>query len=137
MLQAMNTGHDGSLTTAHANAPRDCLSRLEVMVMMTGMDLTMTAIREQIASAVHLIVQQNRFSCGSRKITSICELTGIENGRIQLAEIFRFRQQGFDQAGKVVGTFEATGLVPQFYEDLHRRGIDVDMRVFGRMEGEH
>ena len=135
MLQAMNTGHDGSLTTLHANTPRDCLSRMEVMVMMTGMDLTMMAIREQVASAVHLIVQQNRFSCGSRKITSICEVTGIENGRVQLAEIFRFRQQGFDTNGKVQGCFEATGLVPQFYEELHRRGIDVDMRIFMRPDG--
>jgi pilus assembly protein CpaF len=130
MLQAMNTGHDGSLTTAHANSPRDCLGRLEVMVMMTGMDLSVSAIREQIASAINLIVQQTRFSCGTRKVTSVCEITGLENGRVQLAEIFRFRQQGFDDQGRVKGTFEATGLIPQFYEELRRRGIDVDTRIF-------
>ncbi|HET9645838.1 MAG TPA: ATPase, T2SS/T4P/T4SS family, partial [Burkholderiaceae bacterium] len=89
MLQAMNTGHEGSLTTAHANSPRDALSRLEVMVMMSGMDLPVAAIREQIASAVDIVVQQTRFACGSRKITSIAEITGIENGRIQLQELFR------------------------------------------------
>jgi pilus assembly protein CpaF len=130
MLQAMNTGHDGSLTTAHSNSPRDCLGRLEVMVMMTGMDLSVSAIREQISSAINIIVQQTRFSCGTRKVTSICEITGLENGRVQLAEIFRFRQQGFDEQGRVKGVFEATGLIPQFYEDLNRRGIDVDTRIF-------
>jgi pilus assembly protein CpaF len=136
MLQAMNTGHDGSLTTLHSNSPRDCLGRLEVMVMMTGMDLTITAIREQIASAINIVVQQTRFSCGSRKITSICEVTGLENGRIQLSEIFRFRQKGFDEQGRVKGDFEATGLVPQFYEDLHRRGIEIDPRIFARPGGD-
>ncbi len=132
MLQAMNTGHDGSLTTAHANSPRDCLSRLEVMVMMAGMDLPVLAIREQIAAAVNLIVQQSRFSCGARKITSICEITGVESGKIQMSEIFRFRQTGHDQQGRVQGEFEATGLVPEFYEALFKRGVDVDLRVFER-----
>lgn len=135
MLQAMNTGHDGSLTTAHANSPRDCLSRVEVMVMMSGMDLPMLAIREQITSAIHLIVQQTRFSCGSRKVTSISEVTGIENGRIQLSEVFRFRQTGYDERGRVTGQFEATGLVPAFYEDLGRRGVGVDLRIFEPPEG--
>ena len=130
MLQAMNTGHDGSLTTAHANSPRDCLARLEVMVMMAGMDLPVTAIREQLASAVHLIVQQTRFACGARKVTSIAEVVGIENGRIQLSEVFRFRQTGYDAQGRVQGCFEATGLVPEFYEQLGRRGIGVDLRLF-------
>jgi pilus assembly protein CpaF len=131
MLQAMNTGHDGSLTTAHSNSPRDCVSRLEVMVMMAGMDLPSIAIREQIASAVNIIVQQTRFSCGSRKVTSICEVTGIEGGRVQLAEIFKFAQTGYNEEGRVQGTFEPTGLVPEFYEKLRARGERVDLSIFG------
>lgn len=130
MLQAMNTGHDGSLTTAHANTPRDCISRLEVMVMMAGMELPILAVREQISSAVQLIVQQTRFSCGTRKVTSICELSGIENNRIQLSEIFRFQQTGYDADGKTQGKFMPTGLVPEFYESLHRRGINVNLDIF-------
>ncbi|HET7314080.1 ATPase, T2SS/T4P/T4SS family [Salinisphaera sp.] len=130
MLQAMNTGHDGSLTTAHANSARDCLSRVEVMVLMAGMDLPTTAIREQIASAVNMIVQQTRFPCGSRKITSITEVVGMENGRIQLAEVFRFRQTGYDDDGRVLGHYEPTGLVPEFYEELHQRGVDLDLSLF-------
>src|SRR5712692_557888 len=94
MLQAMNTGHDGSLTTGHANTPRDMLSRLETMVLMAGMDLPVRAIREQVASAVDLIVQQSRLRDGSRKITNICEVTGVESGRIQLQDIFEFKQTG-------------------------------------------
>lgn len=130
MLQAMNTGHDGSLTTAHANSPRDCISRLEVMVMMAGMDLPIIAIREQIASALHLIVQQTRFSCGARKVTSISEITGMENGRIQIGEVFRFVQSGYDRDHRVLGHFAATGLVPEFYEDLSRRGARLDLSIF-------
>ncbi|GLS24380.1 ATPase, T2SS/T4P/T4SS family [Marinibactrum halimedae] len=130
MLQAMNTGHDGSLTTIHSNSPRDCISRMEVLVLMSGMDLPVRAIREQISSAVHLIVQQTRFSCGSRKVTSITEVTGVEGETVQLSEIFRFKQVGYNEKGKVEGYFEATGLVPEFYEDLRRRGIKVDMSIF-------
>ncbi|WP_026286750.1 ATPase, T2SS/T4P/T4SS family [Gilvimarinus chinensis] len=130
MLQAMNTGHDGSLTTAHANSPRDCISRLEVMVMMAGMDLPVLAIREQISSAVNIIVQQTRFACGTRKVISICEVSGVEGNRIQLGEIFRFQQTGFDNEGKVKGKFITTGIVPQFYEDLAKRGMDVDREIF-------
>jgi len=136
MLQAMNTGHDGSLTTAHANSPRDCISRLEVMVMMAGMDLPIQAIREQISSAVNLVVQQTRFACGSRKVTSICEIAGIENGRLQLAEIFKFSATGFDERGKVQGHFHATGLIPEFYESLHRRGVEVNLQIFRTPEDE-
>lgn len=132
MLQAMNTGHDGSLTTAHANSPRDCFSRLEVMVMMAGMDLPAVAIREQIASAIDLVVQQTRFACGSRKITSVSEVAGIENGRIQLAEVFRFRQTGYHENGRVAGSFEATGLIPEFYEQLHQQGVGLDLGIFRR-----
>jgi pilus assembly protein CpaF len=123
MLQAMNTGHDGSLTTAHANSPRDMLSRLEVMVLMAGMELPVTAIREQIASAVDLIVQQTRFKCGSRKITAITEVTGVESGRIQLQDIFVFNREGYTAEGKVKGMFAATGAVPEFLEELREAGV--------------
>jgi pilus assembly protein CpaF len=133
MLQAMNTGHDGSLTTAHANTPRDCISRLEVMVLMAGMDLPVRAIREQVASAVDIIVQQTRFSDGSRRITHVSEITGVEGGTgtVQMNDIFLYKQQGFDSDGKVKGDFTATGQVPQFYQELRERGINVDMSIFG------
>jgi len=130
MLQAMNTGHDGSLTTVHSNSPRDCVSRLEVLVLMSGMDLPVSAIREQIASAVNMIVQQTRFSCGSRRVTSISEVTGVETGTVQIAEIFKFQQDGFDENGKIRGSFVPTGIIPEFYEDLVKRGIDVDLSIF-------
>jgi pilus assembly protein CpaF len=112
MLQAMNTGHDGSLTTAHANTPRDLLSRLEVMVLMAGMDLPLPAIREQIAGAVNLIVQLVRFASGARRIVQISEVTGTESGRIQLQDLFRFDPQ--------TGTYEATGNLPVFLESLEQ-----------------
>ncbi|UTF59444.1 ATPase, T2SS/T4P/T4SS family [Gilvimarinus sp. DA14] len=130
MLQAMNTGHDGSLTTAHANSPRDMLRRLEVMVLMAGMDLPVSAIREQVASAVHIVIQQTRFGDGSRRISCISEITGIESNTIQLTDIFRFQQTGFDENGRVQGQFVATGMVPNFYEELRARGVDVDMSIF-------
>jgi pilus assembly protein CpaF len=130
MLQAMNTGHDGSLTTAHANSPRDVLSRLEVMVLMAGMDLPVSAIREQVASAVDLIIQQSRFPCGTRKITRITEVVGIESGTVQLQDIFVYRQTGTDKDGKVQGDFTATGFVPSFYEQLAEVGIAVDLSIF-------
>jgi pilus assembly protein CpaF len=132
MLQAMNTGHDGSLTTAHANTPRDCLSRLEVMTLMSGLDIPIQAIREQICSAVNLIVQQTRFSCGSRRVTYVTEVTGIERDIVQMQNIFVFREEGFDAEGKVRGQFVATGHIPEFYEDLIKRGIDVDTSIFTR-----
>lgn len=130
MLQAMNTGHDGSLTTAHANSPRDVLSRLETMVLMAGIDLPVMAIREQIASAIDIVVQQTRFACGARKVTHISEITGVEAGRIQLQDIFVFRQTGFHEDGRVNGYFSACGLVPSFYEQLARTGITIDTSVF-------
>ncbi|MFT5235201.1 MAG: pilus assembly protein CpaF [Shewanella sp.] len=130
MLQAMNTGHDGSLTTAHSNSPRDCISRLEVMVMMAGMNLPIQAIREQIASAVDIIVQQSRFSDGSRRVTSICELTGIEGSIVQLSEIFKFEQTGFNSEGKVLGNYTATGTLPEFYEQLRKQGVKVKLDIF-------
>ena len=130
MLQAMNTGHDGSLTTAHANTPRDLIARLETMVMMAGMDLPLMAIREQVASAIHLIVQQTRFTDGSRRIIFISEITGVESGIVQLQDIFKYQQEGFDDKGRVTGRFMATGAVPEFYEDLRQRGLNVDMSIF-------
>lgn len=130
MLQAMNTGHDGSLTTGHANTPRDMLRRLEVMVLMAGMDLPVQAIREQIASAVQIIVQQTRFGDGSRRITSITEITGMEQSTILLNEIFNYQQQGFDEHGRIKGYYHATGQVPEFYEELSKRGIGVNMEIF-------
>ncbi|WP_312263141.1 CpaF/VirB11 family protein, partial [Candidatus Igneacidithiobacillus taiwanensis] len=135
MLQAMNTGHDGSLTTAHANSPRDMLSRMEVMVMMAGMELPLAAIREQIASAIDIIVQITRFSCGSRKLTAIVEVTGTESGVIQLQELFTFKQQGFGADGKVRGEFRASGSIPEFYEEMRARGLPVDTSIF--LEEEH
>ena len=131
MLQAMNTGHDGSLTTCHANDPKDALMRLENMVMMAGFELPSAAIHKQIASAVNLIVQQTRMPDGSRKITKITEITGLEGDIITFQDIFAFRQTGFDSNGKVLGNFEATGIVPSFVEDLRASGnLKLDMNVF-------
>ncbi len=130
MLQAMNTGHDGSLTTLHANTPRDALARLETMVLMAGMDLPVKAIREQIASAVQIVVQQTRLPDGSRKICFISEIAGMEVDVITLQDIFSFRQEGFDEAGRARGRFIASGFVPKFYDDLQRRGIPLRMNIF-------
>ncbi|HZN92982.1 MAG TPA: ATPase, T2SS/T4P/T4SS family [Myxococcales bacterium] len=130
MLQAMNTGHDGSLTTLHANTPRDAIARLETMVLMAGMDLPIKAIREQIASAVHMIVQQMRFSDGTRKVSFITELSGMEVDIVTLQDIFYFKQEGFTDDGRIRGRFVASGFVPRFYDELQRRGIPVDMGIF-------
>lgn len=131
MLQAMNTGHDGSLTTVHANNPRDSLSRLENMVMMAGYDLPSSAIREQISSAVNMIVQQNRQVDGSRKIVAISEVTGREGTTILLQDIFVFEQKGFSPEGKVLGQMVATGNIPKFVEELKLKGdLRLDMSVF-------
>jgi pilus assembly protein CpaF len=118
MLQAMNTGHDGSLTTAHANSPRDLLSRLEVMTLMAGMDLPLPAVREQIASAVNLIVQQTRFSDGARRIVAITEVTGTESGRIQMQELFRHDQHAMGAHRDTEGGFRSCGNEPVFFETL-------------------
>lgn len=138
MLQAMNTGHEGSLTTLHANTPRDALARLETMVLMAGMELPLVAIREQIASAVDIIVQQTRFACGTRMVTSITELTGMESGKIQIQELFRFDNQGYGGPdGKVRGVFTGCDMVPSFYEELRATGIELDMAIFkpsGRLD---
>ncbi|MCA2979314.1 MAG: Flp pilus assembly complex ATPase component TadA [Myxococcaceae bacterium] len=130
MLQAMNTGHDGSLTTLHANTPRDALARMETLVLMAGMDLPVKAIREQIASAVHMIIQQTRFNDGTRKIAYITEISGMEVDIITLQDIFYFKQEGFTEEGRVRGRYVATGFVPKFYDELQRRGVPVNMGIF-------
>ncbi|SMB94879.1 pilus assembly protein CpaF [Thermanaeromonas toyohensis ToBE] len=130
MLQAMNTGHDGSLTTGHANSPRDMLSRLETMVLMAGMDLPVRAIREQIASAIDLIIHQSRFKDGSRKITHITEVVGMEGEVITLQDIFLFQQEGYDSAGRVRGRFVATGIRPRFLHKLEARDIKLPPEIF-------
>ncbi len=130
MLQAMNTGHDGSLTTGHANAPRDMLSRLETMVLMAGMDLPVRAIREQIASAVDLIVQQSRLRDGSRKITHLTEVQGMEGDIITLQDIFIFDQTGCDETGKVIGRYKPSGIRPKFLDKLSTNGINLPLETF-------
>ena len=131
MLQAMNTGHDGSMTTCHANNPRDALSRLENMVMMAGFELPSAAIREQIASAIHLIVQQTRLPDGSRKIVKISEVTGREGNTNLLQDIFTFEQEGFDENFHVIGRHTATGNIPTFVDELRQAGdLELDMSVF-------
>lgn len=130
MLQAMNTGHDGSLTTVHANSPRDVLSRLETMVMMSGMELPSKAIREQISSAIHLIVQQSRLRDGSRKITNITEVLGMEGETIILQDIFEFKQEGTDAFGKIKGQFVGKGIVPRVIARLEEEGISYSEKWF-------
>ena len=130
MLQAMNTGHDGSLTTVHANSPRDVISRLETMVLMSGMELPSRAIREQIASAVDVIIHESRLSDGSRKVVAISEVTGLEGQNVVMQDIFTFRQSGVDEQGRVHGVFRPTGAVPTFYEHLKSRGLRLDPAMF-------
>ncbi len=131
MLQAMNTGHDGSLTTLHANTPRDAISRIETMCMMAGMDLPIKAIREQTSSAVDLIVQQSRLKDGSRKIINITEVVGMEGDNIQLQDIFVFEQTGVDERGKIVGRLRPTGVRPRFIEKFEAYGIYLPPGIFG------
>lgn len=130
MLQAMNTGHDGSMTTTHANSPRECVARLETLVMMSGLDLPLRAIREQIAGAVDLIVQIVRLSDGSRKIISITEVVGMQGDVISLAEIFRFKETGYDKNRKIIGQFQATGTVPSFVQEIKDKGGHIPMEIF-------
>ncbi len=130
MLQAMNTGHDGSLTTLHANTPRDALARLEVMCLMSGMDLPVRAIREQVASAVDMIVQQQRLRDGSRKIIAISEVQGMEGEMITMSNIFEFEQTGYEN-NKIVGRIRPTGIRPRFYERIEDAGISLPPSVFG------
>lgn len=130
MLQAMNTGHDGSLTTIHANTPRDCIARLETLVMMAGMDLPAKAIREQASAAVHLIVQQSRLSDGSRKVTYITEVVGMQGDIVSLQDIFIFKQEGLDKRRKVIGKYVATGFIPKFVEQIEAKGLKIPRSLF-------
>jgi pilus assembly protein CpaF len=130
MLQAMNTGHDGSLTTVHANSPRDVVSRLETMVLMSGMELPSRAIREQIASAVDIIIHESRLADGSRKVTAITEVTGMEGQNIVMQDLFVFRQSGVDENGRITGSFKPTGAMPTFFDILKSRGMNLDPGMF-------
>jgi pilus assembly protein CpaF len=130
MLQAMNTGHDGSLTTVHANTPSDALSRLETMVLMAGAELPSRAIREQIGAAINIIVQQSRLRDGTRKIVSIAEVLGYDGERVQLQDIFVFKQTGVDQDGRVLGSLTPTGVIPQCLEHLSSSGEGLDLSIF-------
>ena len=129
MLQAMNTGHDGSLTTVHANTPRDALARLETMIQMTGMRLSDRAMRQQVASALDLVVQVARLSDGTRRLTAISEITGMEGETITMQEIFIFERTGVDSQGQVIGRFRPTGIRPRFAERLKASGLQLP-RVF-------
>ncbi|MEK7269949.1 MAG: CpaF family protein, partial [Planctomycetota bacterium] len=130
MLQAMNTGHEGSMTTVHANSPRDVLSRLETMVMMAGVELPLRAIRDQVASALDLIVHQARQTDGTRKVIQISAVTGMEGDVITLQEVFSFVQTGVGPGGAVAGAFRATGMIPKFVHDLRARGNPIDIGIF-------
>ena len=130
MLQAMNTGHEGSMTTLHANSPRDALFRLENMFMMSGLELPMKAIRQQIASALNVVVQIDRLQGGPRRITSITEILGLEGDTITMQEIFTFKQQGVDPAGKAFGSFEAMGVMPHFLPRIRAVGLDLPGKLF-------
>ena len=130
MLQAMNTGHDGSLTTIHANSPRDCLSRLETLVLMAGFDLPLRAIREQIASAISIIVQISREKDGTRKVKCVSEITKMEGEVITMQDIFVFRQDGWTPDGKIAGCYVPTGSIPTFMDDIKRAGLDLDISMF-------
>ncbi len=130
MLQAMNTGHDGSLTTVHANTPRDAISRLETMVAMSGLDLPKTAVRSQIAAAIDLVIQQARMVDGSRRVTSLQEVTGMEGEVITMQEIFRLERRGIDENGKVIAELLPTGIRPRFVEKLAAEGITLDDEIF-------
>jgi len=130
MLQAMNTGHDGSLTTLHANTPRDALSRLETMVLMSGMDLPLKVVRQQIASAVDLIIQQTRLKDGSRKVTAITEVVGMEGDTVVMTDVFKFEQTGLGQNGKILGDLKATGIRPNFGPKLEAAGFKLGAEIF-------
>jgi len=130
MLQAMNTGHEGSMATIHSNTCRDAISRLEQMLGMTGMPMTVQSIRSQISSAIHVILQLTRLSDGKRKVTSISEVTGMEGDIIQMQEIFRFKRTGMGPNGEVEGHFEATGVRPRFLEHLQAIGVEMPGDIF-------
>ena len=130
MLNAMNTGHEGSLSTVHANSPRDALARIENMVMMANLDLPDRAIREQVASALHLMVQLARFTDGVRRVTHITEITGMEGQIITMQDLFRFDQSGIDEEGRILGQMVPTGIRPSFAERFEVAGIKLPDRLF-------
>ena len=130
MLQAMNTGHDGSMTTAHANSPRDAIARVETMCLMAGMDLPVRAIREQVASAMDLIAHQERMRDGTRKIVNITEVSGMEGDVITMTDIFVFEQTGIEN-GKIIGRLRPTGLRPKFMDKIEAAGINLPPSIFG------
>lgn len=132
MMQAMNTGHEGSISTVHANSPRDALSRLETMVMMSGMELPSRAIREQIASAIHLIVQIARLSDGSRKVVNVSEIQGMEGNVIVMQDVFSYQQKGIGEGGKVLGSMQPTGMVPRFLDRFNAAAIHIPVEIFKR-----
>jgi pilus assembly protein CpaF len=134
MLQAMNTGHDGSLTTLHANSPRDALARLETMISMANLNLPDKAMRQQIASAIDVVIQVSRLADGSRRVTSISEIVGMEGDIITMQEIFVFERQGIDEDGRVLGRFRATGIRPRFAERLRTSGIELPTALFTNAE---
>jgi pilus assembly protein CpaF len=135
MLQAMNTGHDGSLTTIHANSPRDALSRLETMVAMSNLNLPDSAIRRQIASAIDVVIQVSRMSDGTRKVISIAEITGMEGEIVTMQDIFVFRKRGIRENGEVIGEFMPTGIRPKFAERLLVAGIALPIAMFEQQRG--
>jgi pilus assembly protein CpaF len=130
MLQAMNTGHDGSLTTVHANTPRDAISRIETLVLMAGMELPLKVVRQQVSSAVDLIVQQTRLKDGQRKITAVTEVAGMEGEIVVLSDIFKFNQTGVTLDGKVLGEVSATGIRPNFSPRLEAAGFKLGAEIF-------
>ncbi len=136
MMQAMNTGHDGSLTTIHANSARDAVSRLETMISMAGLDIPDKAIRQQIASAIQIIIQVSRLADGSRRVTSVQEITGMESDTLTMQEIFRFNQSGIDERGRVMGHFGPTGIRPRWSERIAAFGINLDADLFGGDTGD-
>jgi hypothetical protein len=132
----MNTGHSGSLTTVHSNSPRECISRLETLVMMAGLNLPSKAIKENIASAVNLIIQQSRLTDGSRKVTYVTEVVGMQGDVVTLQDIFLYKQDGLDKKRNVIGKFVPTGFVPKFVEEMEAKGMRVPRELFGGSGGE-
>jgi pilus assembly protein CpaF len=136
MLQSMNTGHDGSLTTIHANSSRDALSRVETMVAMTGIQFPITALRTQISSAIDVIIHMERQEDGCRRVTSVQEINGMEADTVVMSEIFRYVRSGVDERGSVIGRFAPTGLVPEFYDRIRKRGIELPITIFSAEQTE-
>ena len=130
MLQAMGTGHDGSMTTVHSNNPRECIGRIEVLVQYAGAGLSAKAIREMISKAVHLIIQQSRLDDGSRKVMFITEVGGMQGDVVTLQDIFNFKQEGIDKNGKILGKFQASGFIPKFIETLEKKGYNIPRGIF-------